>query len=259
MISVCMATYNGARFVKEQLESILSQLPEETSEAEVVVSDDGSSDDTLKIIRQLNDPRVRILDSYERSDEHLGPVYNFERALKAARGDLIFLSDQDDIWMKGKVQNVVETVTERASNGNSAVLVVHNSLFIDASGNDCGKKMWDARPFKRGPLRNWIKNSYTGCCMAFSRPVLDAVLPFPKNLPMHDQWIGLMTELLFGSDCVIALDSPLIQYRLHENNATHLLGAAGGDQKNVKRNANMLKRLKWRFNLLKSLLQRRSR
>ena len=96
MISVCLATYNGQRFIERQLTSILAQLGPED---EVVVADDGSVDDTLSIIRRLNDSRIRIVDGAHRHS----PIWNFEKSLMAAKGDYIFLSDQDDEWMADKV------------------------------------------------------------------------------------------------------------------------------------------------------------
>lgn len=246
MISVCMATYNGERYVREQLESILRQLPDS---AEVLVADDGSTDDTLKIIGGINDPRIRILPQ----SEHLGPVYNFERALQAAKGDVIFLSDQDDIWLSGKVEQVLAALGSGAKTGsentakNSVALVVHNASFIDGVGHTLSElgAMWDNRPYQKGVFKNWLKNSYTGCCMTFKREVLLAALPFPKNLPMHDQWLGLVAERSFGSGSIVALEQPLIQYRVHEKNATHLTGGA---------NSGIFQKIKWRFDLLRAFL-----
>ena len=100
-VSVCMATYNGARFVADQLRSILYQLQDDD---EVVVSDDGSRDETLAIIRAFADHRIRIL---ERTGRPRGPVANFGHALAHARYDIIFLSDQDDLWFEHKVETVV--------------------------------------------------------------------------------------------------------------------------------------------------------
>ena len=109
MISVCLATYNGQRFIKRQITSILSQIGEED---EVVVSDDGSTDDTLTILRDLNDSRIRIIDGAHRHS----PTWNFEKALEGARGEYIFLSDQDDVWMPDKVQKSVEALEKIEKN-----------------------------------------------------------------------------------------------------------------------------------------------
>lgn len=246
MISVCMATFNGERFIKEQLESILSQLPSGDDCAEVLIADDGSTDGTLDIVRGLKDSRIRIVTD-ESSPKHLGPVYNFERALAAAVGEVIFLADQDDVWEPTKVQAVMEAL-------KNAVLVTHNANFLGNSSNN--GSMWNARPFKTGVFRNWLKNSYTGCCMAFKRELLKKVLPFPKNLPMHDQWIGVMAEKAFGKKSVVGLSQPLILYRLHDNNATQLLGPSEGSDKANAKMTRCFLRVIWRLNLLRALLTR---
>ena len=247
MISVCMATYNGARFIARQLESILSQLP---CDAEVVVADDGSTDETLEIIRGFDDPRIRVL----AAATHLGPVYNFQRSLEASRGELIFLADQDDVWHPEKVRRVQEALAFDGKKfpPRGPWLLIHDAALVEGSRgslpsfDSCGtlKNMWTSRPYRRGVLRNWIRNSYTGCCMAFRRDLLKVALPFPEKLPMHDQWLGLLAERMGG---VVALPEILMLYRLHENNATHLVGG---------KSAGMVQRLKWRWNLLKGLLRR---
>ena len=242
-----MATYNGERFVRDQLETILSQLP---PDAEVIVADDGSTDRSLKIIEAVGDSRVRILPE----GPHLGPIYNFERALKEAKGDVIFLSDQDDAWIPGKVQLMLDALGFDGATfeTNAPWLAVHDAIFMDSAGDPLTSinrfsqymTMWSRRPYKRGVFRNWMKNSYTGCCMAFRKELLKFALPFPKNLPMHDQWLGLVAE---RKNRVVAIPQSLILYRIHENNATHLVGG---------KPCGFVQRLKWRWNLLRSLLSR---
>ena len=230
MISVCIATYNGSAYIRQQLESILSQLPEN---AEVVVADDGSTDGTLDVIAAVGDVRVRILPQ----SEHLGPTYNFERALREAKGDVIFLSDQDDFWIPGKVPQMLSAL-------ENSVLAVHDANFMDGDGKPIATlgTMWKERPYKSGVFANWLKNTYTGCCMAFRRELLEKALPFPKGLPMHDQWLGLMGERHFS---VVAVKECLIQYRIHEKNATQLVGG---------KSRGLVQRVKWRLALLRSLL-----
>lgn len=224
MISVCMATYNGSRFIREQLESILLQLP---TESEIVVADDGSTDDTLSVVSSLNDSRIRVLPA----ESHLGVIYNFERALHSAKGDIIFLSDQDDVWLPRKVEKVLDLL-------KTCDLVMHNA-YMSYDGVR-GSRLSEIRPYARGLFRNWLKNSYHGCCMAFRRSVLEKALPFPKKLPMHDQWLGLIAEKYFK---VGYLPEPLVDYRQHTMNATHLGNSSAG----------LFKKIKWRLDLLKAL------
>ena len=109
MISVCMATYNGERFLREQIDSILCQL---APDDELIISDDGSTDGTLDIIQSYNDKRIKLL-HHKKKSEYAKIKYsrnfyyatdNFENALQAAQGDYIFLADQDDVWMKDKAK-----------------------------------------------------------------------------------------------------------------------------------------------------------
>jgi len=99
-ISVAIATYNGEKFIQRQLQSILEQLDEN---AEIIISDDGSSDNTLTVIKNFNDKRITVLRNPEK-----GLIKNFENALKHTTGNIIFLADQDDVWVKGKVTTMIK-------------------------------------------------------------------------------------------------------------------------------------------------------
>ena len=232
MISVCMATFNGGKFIREQLESILSQLP---PDAEIIIADDGSTDDTLLVVDSLKESRIRVLPA----ERHLGVIYNFERALRASKGEIVFLADQDDVWLPGKVEKCLAAL-------NEADLVMHDALLLglsDAFESAWGRngKLSDIRTYRSGVVANWWKNSFTGCCMAFRRKVLDKALPFPKNLPMHDQWLGVVAEKYFK---VSYVDEPLVDYRQHSSNATHI----------EKSPAGVLQKIKWRLDLLKAII-----
>lgn len=233
MISVCMATYNGERYLRQQLESILSQLSEQ--DAEIIIADDGSTDETLRIVESLKDSRIRVLPS----EKHLGTIYNYERALQVAKGDVIFLADQDDIWLPGKVAVVLDKLKE-------CDLVMHDAYMLRQKDSQEGAwqrsgKLSDIRPYESGVVSNWWKNSFTGCCVAFRRQVLEKALPFPKNLPMHDQWLGLVAERYFK---VRWIEEPLVEYRQHSSNATHIGNSPAG----------VLQKIKWRVNLVKALI-----
>lgn len=226
MISVCMPTYNGARFIKAQVESILPQL---NADDELVVSDDGSTDDTLAILQDFGDSRIKILKGKNR----LGPVYNLERALKNASGDTIFLADQDDIWLPGKVEAVCEALKRDA-------LVMHDAYVLKNGKRAC--TLSSLRPHCKGAFANWVRNTYTGCCMAFRSEVLSSALPFPPHLPMHDQWLGIVADKIYSTGYV---ETPLIEYRIHDNNATQLMGESKG----------LWKRIEWRFWLIVAIFK----
>jgi glycosyltransferase involved in cell wall biosynthesis len=207
MISICLATYNGSVYVGEQLRSVLAQLGPDD---EVVVADDGSTDDTLAVIARLGDSRLRLLDGGGR----LGVVKNFERALCAARGDTIFLCDQDDVWLPGKVERCLAALAD-------CPLVVTDCAVVDGELRPVAPSFFRLRHSRPGILHNLWKNSYLGCCMAFRRELLQIALPFPNRIPMHDMWLGMIAET-HGGTCFVA--EPLLMYRRHGGNASDTAG-----------------------------------
>jgi glycosyltransferase involved in cell wall biosynthesis len=202
MISVCMASFNGAEYIRPQIESILLQL---SPCDELVISDDGSTDGTLDIIRDLADERIHLIEGPRR-----GVAANFECALKRAKGEIVFLSDQDDIWLPGKVSTVQaalqnsDLVLTDCKVVDADLIVQHPSYF----------QLIDSGP---GILKNLRKNSYQGCCMAMRRSVLEIGLPFPAGITMHDWWLGLVLEC---TGTVKFLTEPFVLYRRHGANAS---------------------------------------
>lgn len=204
MISVCIATYNGARYIGEQLASILNQL---SAEDEVVVSDDGSTDGTIDIVRSLNDRRIRIVDGPRRHS----PTLNFEWALRNAKGEYIFLADQDDVWLEGKVRRCVEEL-------KMCDCVVSDARVTDSLLNTTSESLFQLMHVRRGRLSNLLwRNGYTGCCMAFKREVLSKALPFPTDIPMHDIWIG---NVVAFCGRLHFIDDRLLLFRRHDTAAS---------------------------------------
>lgn len=206
-ISVTMPAYNGAVFLRQQIDSILSQLGETD---ELVISDDGSQDGTISIIKeyQANDCRVRLL-----KGPGQGIKKNVEHALNAARGQYIFLADQDDIWLDGKVVRVMEAFLQQ-----EVFVVIHDARVF--TGEDSTRIQMESffafRSAGAGVIKNIIKNSYIGCCMAFRRELLDVILPIPRQIEMHDQWIGILGDYFVGKSCF--LQEPFLLYRRHGAN-----------------------------------------
>lgn len=206
MISVCMATYNGEKYIKEQLDSILKQIGEND---EIIISDDGSTDLTISILKQYASEYANIM---IKKGPRQGVIKNFENALMHSKGDYIFLSDQDDIWVDGKVSKIMEQFNKK-----KASVVLHDAVIVDGNGTEIGDSFFKHRGSKPGFINNMVKNSYLGCCMAFDRNILNIALPFPESIEMHDWWIGLLGEL-YGD--VIFLDDRLLRYRRHGNNVS---------------------------------------
>jgi len=204
MISVCIATFNGEQFIRDQLLSILNQI---SLNDEIIISDDGSSDRTLDIIKELEDKRIKLFINPKNGS---GLVGNFQNALSKSSGDIIFLSDQDDIWDPNKI-SIFEKYLKNYD------LVCSNASLINEKGHDLNKSFFEIIQPRNGFLKNLIRNSYLGCCMAFHRSVLQYSMPFPEGLPMHDWWIGLIGELNFKT---IHIKNELTLYRRHHNNAS---------------------------------------
>lgn len=204
MISVCMATYNGEKYIKEQLSSILSQLSEKD---EIIVSDDSSTDKTVEIIESFQDKRIKIL----KKNKFRQPNLNFENALKYSKGDIIFLSDQDDVWVENKVEIILNQLKKYD-------LIVSDAFITDEKLNITNESLFSEVNSNRGILKNIIKNTYYGCCMAFKREVLKKALPFPKTREIgHDLWLGIIADRYFK---VKFLKEKLIYFRRHENTLT---------------------------------------
>jgi glycosyltransferase involved in cell wall biosynthesis len=201
-ISVCMATFNGECYIKEQISSILKQL---SINDEIIISDDYSTDGTLKIVESFEDDRIKIV--FNKFSK--GYSGNFENAITCSTGNIIFLSDQDDVWLPGKVDKMLSELKK-------STFVVSNARFVDNSLHPMGSTFFSLRGGAQGFLNNLYKSRYLGSCMAFKREMFTKLLPFPKNrnLCPHDLWITLIAEFYFK---VSTISEPLILYRRHEN------------------------------------------
>jgi len=224
-----MATYNGEKFLKEQLDSILKQI---SPDDEVIISDDGSTDKTIEIIKSYIDTRIKLYHS-----THKNLIYNFENALKQASGDIIFLSDQDDIWLDHKVATAVVHLQEHP-------FVFSNALIFKDDVFNTTELFFKNTKNKTGIVSNLVKVKYLGCTLAFKAELLEKALPFPLNIPMHDVWLGLIAE---ATASTYFIEKPLIYYRKHENNVSN----SGG-----KSEYSLLKKIQFRVNLLYSLCKR---
>lgn len=219
MVSVCVPVYNGIRYVGEQLGSILSQLGEGD---EVVVSDDGSTDGTLEYVLALavEDPRVRVVSHEKVPSRHAFDytTHNVENAIRHSRGDVIFLADQDDVWMPGKVTLLLKELAV-------ADLVLSDCVVVDGEMGVLSDSYFRLNGSRPGIVRNLVGNSYLGCCMAFRRTLLRYALPFPRTLVPHDIWLGLLAE---ARGRVSFLRTPTMYYRRHTGN----LSSSGGTSSN---------------------------
>jgi glycosyltransferase involved in cell wall biosynthesis len=207
-VSVCLATYNGEKFLLEQLKSILIQL---SAIDEIIISDDGSVDRTCDIVAELKDDRIKFIINENSSKK--GPLGNFENALKHAEGEIIFLSDQDDLWLPGKLKAHLDY-------HKNYDLIVSDAIVVNEVGEVLFESFFNQRGSRPGLINNIVKNSYIGCCMSFNRNILNYALPFPPGIHMHDWWIGLIGER-FGR--VFFQNQKTLKYLRHEANASQTL------------------------------------
>ena len=203
MNSICIATYNGERYIEQQLRSILDQI---SPDDEVIVSDDNSTDHTLSIIEAFKDSRITIL----HSDAHCY-IDNFANAHRYANGEIIFLSDQDDVWLPGKYERCVAELA-------TTDLVCTDSYVTDSQLQIKENSYFALNHAGKGIQKNIMIDTYCGACMAFKRKVLEAALPFPKTHNMgHDLWLGLVAEMI---GTVRFIDTPYLLYRRHDDSLT---------------------------------------
>lgn len=208
-VSVCIAAYQGQRYIARQLQSIFPQLSEYD---EVIVVDDGSTDGTCFEISALRDSRLLLL----RNDKNEGVLRTFETALSHCSGDIVFLSDQDDLWLPKKV----ETVLDAFANDGQLMLVASDAILIDDNGDKIAESFYAQRgKFRSGLWSNLLVGKFHGCTMAFRSTLLRNVLPFPPGTQAHhDTWIGCVNTLMGGKTKYIS--EPLVAYRRHSANVT---------------------------------------
>jgi glycosyltransferase involved in cell wall biosynthesis len=202
MISVCMAVKNGGHYLRQQIDSILHQL---SAEDELVISDDHSTDASISIIHSYRDPRIRVV-----VNPGKGMLQNLENALLQCRGEFIFLTDQDDVWMP-------QRITMTSPYFTAYDLVVNDCKIVDSRLHVLHDSFFEFNRSGKGILKNLLRNSYMGCCMAFKRSLLVRALPFPSRIIMHDQWLGLVAERDFNT---IFIPDQLVWHRRHERNAS---------------------------------------
>ena len=204
-ITVCMASYNGGKFIAKQIQSILSQL---SSEDELVISDDKSTDNTVAIIMSFNDSRIKLI-----KGPCLGVYQNFGNAISHATGDIIFLSDQDDIWNPNKVKVVKPLL-------NTYKLVLHNARIVDEHGNVTNDKLFPSH-VNFSFWKNVLLHQTFGCCIAFSKDIIPLIIPIPNNDNiLHETWISALVQLRFGNKSCYYVNQNLISYRRHQANVS---------------------------------------
>lgn len=205
-ISVCMATYNGAKYIKEQMDSILNQkfVENPDTEMEIIISDDGSTDGTLDILKEYNNPKIMIFHHKAKRRKYYGGMFactaNFGHALSLATGDYIFMSDQDDIWYSNKLDKTLSLLKEKGGVCAAAFHVVSEDKKIKYGTNY----------YKKEPLIR-LKKKYPlyGFSCGFTKKMLKYIIPMPI-VPAHDVYI---MWLAYFCNKLYFVNEPLAEHR----------------------------------------------
>ncbi len=203
--SVAMAVYNGEKYIKEQIDSIIGMM---SKDDELIISYDESSDHTLEIITDYarKDSRIKIVYDNGHSVES-----NFNCAVDNSQGRYIFLADQDDIWINNKIDEMIMYFDENPE----CVVLICDGYLTDSKLNNL-QGIFEKYKTTANPLRNFIKGSYLGCQMAFKSSIKKNVWPVSTNPPLpHDLWLGVKGAK-YGK--IALIDKKLIKHRLHEEN-----------------------------------------
>jgi glycosyltransferase involved in cell wall biosynthesis len=206
-ISICIATFNGEKFIIEQLNSIYASLAyANITNFEVIVSDDGSSDSTLDLLSAFHNPNLFVV-----MGPRKGINKNFESLITRAKGSILFCCDQDDVWLPNRVSRALELGAHRN-------LVLAEAYVVDS--DLIGTQLFnDLVPRSKGFLRNMYRNSFTGAFLAGPLRIFETALPFPKSgKVMYDWWIGIVC-IIEGINLIID-DKPTVKYRRHSGNQT---------------------------------------
>lgn len=209
-IDILMATYNGEKYIVEQIDSIINQTYKNWN---LLIRDDNSTDRTLEIIKnyQKKDDRIRILDN---NKVNLGIVKNFEKLLKISESELIMFSDQDDIWKKGKIKTYLKKLEEVKRVENEKIMIHSNSNLYKKKKKKLDLFISDR--FTEQKLENIFFNFFVqGSTIMITKSLKEFILPFPKEVYIHDRYIHLLTDIFFKR---IFINESLMDYRQHENN-----------------------------------------
>lgn len=206
LVSIAMTTYNGQKYLREQLDSIFAQT---YKNIELVISDDASLDNTVEILEEYK-KKYKI--KYSVNKANLGFIKNFEKTISLCHGDYIALADQDDIWMPDKIRTLVDEIGDNT-------LICSDASLIDADGRIFAqslKKYTNIHAVSGNPVGLLIfRNFVTGCTSMFRKELLEKAMPIPDGTGSHDWWFALVASKLNG---IKYLNRQLVLYRQHEMN-----------------------------------------
>ena len=208
-IDILMATYNGEKYLAEQLDSIINQTYHNWN---LLIRDDNSTDRTLEIIQdyQKKDNRIKLLKD---NKGNLGIVRNFEELLKSSESEFIMFSDQDDIWVENKLDMYLKMIEKIKNKG---FMIHSDAILFDKNKSNILKDTFISKKAINKGLENVFFNYFVqGATILISKEIKNFILPFPKEVYLHDRYIHLISELFFER---IFVNKALIYYRQHGDN-----------------------------------------
>ncbi|MFB9077365.1 glycosyltransferase family 2 protein [Flavobacterium procerum] len=216
MIAILLSTYNGEKYLRDQLESLYSQT---YKEFQLFVRDDGSTDSTISILEEY-ESKYSNIKLFESETTNLGACESFIWLLKNVKAEYYMFCDQDDIWFPSKVQISLDALESESKRSNEKAIIVHTDLVVtDNNLNITAKSLWENDNINPSKItRKYLKlvNYVTGCTMMFNRKARDLSIDYTGNILMHDFWISLCVDSSNGA--IVSLPIPTIYYRQHANN-----------------------------------------
>lgn len=216
-VTILLATYNSSKFLREQLDSLFQQTFREWT---LVIRDDGSSDETIAIIKEFQQkfPNILLL---EDTDKNMGASKSFMRLLEKTDSSYYFFCDHDDIWLPNKVRDSLDLMKKTELGNMMKPVIIHSDLkVVDKNLNIISNSFWKSSGIKPNYLENknliQVFNCVTGCTMLFNKTVKELAFPYPATIPMHDWWLAIVT--LRNNGIIRHIDQPTILYRQHGSN-----------------------------------------
>ena len=213
MVSIALTTYNGEKYLKQQVDSLLSQT---YKDIEIVVCDDGSTDSTINILQKYSasDSRIKVFFN----EKNLGFAKNFEKAISLCSGEFIALCDQDDVWTENHVECLVNAIEDKD-------LACGNAYLVDSELNNSGIDLFSTTDCEFLPdnKEDWFfyflhYGFFQGACCLFRKSLVDTALPIPEGIKFHDYWLSLTAAYRNGVKYLP--ENCLLYYRQHGNNIT---------------------------------------
>ncbi|MBP3365696.1 MAG: glycosyltransferase [Treponema sp.] len=247
MISIAMTTYNGSKYLRKQIDSILNQT---IKDFELIICDDASKDDTWQILEEYSkkDERVKIF----RNENNLGLTKNFEKSISLCAGDYIALSDQDDIWIENHLELLINNINEATGVVGNAVIISSNGQSTNELISQRERYIVDGTDEDKLFRILFYGNPFQGASSLFKRELFEKALPIPEDVEYQDAWFNSFACCMNGFNFINQI---VTYYRIHESNASgnHKLTFSKQIGMALKRNGWKTDRITYCNELLKRL------